>query len=205
VLLLQPVRKLPDVITPRYLVALLDVLEGEQLAVTMAHVTHAEVDAGAVSSGAQHQTLHGLGHPDLLDVWHFCGPRIYPLGGRLTVVAAIPTSTMILPIPASDGGHSLISSAYIIVIFHGRIIIPVIATSVDGGCIPVIYLVKVLRHPVLATVLILSLSRQVVRDLPSEADTGHGVEDDCIRYVISYSHDSPIQAGLNPVDFLSIP
>jgi hypothetical protein len=124
VLLLQPVRELPDVITPRYLVALLNVLEGEQFAVTVAHVTHAEVDAGAVGGGAQHQTLHGLGHPDLLDVRHL-------FGGRLTVVATIPTSTVLLSIPASDGGRSLISSTYIIVIFHGRIIVPIIATSVD--------------------------------------------------------------------------
>jgi hypothetical protein len=74
-----------------------------------------------------------------------------------------------------------------------------------GRCIPVFYLVKVLRHPVLATVLILGLSRQVVGDLPSEADTGHGVEDDCIRYVVPDPHDPSVEAGLNPVDLLSIP
>jgi hypothetical protein len=69
-LLLQPVCVLPDVVTTRYLIALLDMFEREQLVVSVAHVTHSKVNASTVGSGAQHQIFHGLGHPYLLSVRH---------------------------------------------------------------------------------------------------------------------------------------
>jgi hypothetical protein len=51
-LLSQFVRESADVVAPRYLITLLDVVEGEQSVVAVAHVIHAEMYAGAVGGGA---------------------------------------------------------------------------------------------------------------------------------------------------------
>ena len=48
----QFVRKSADIVTTRYLITLLDVVEGEQSVVAVAHVIHAEMYAGAVGGGA---------------------------------------------------------------------------------------------------------------------------------------------------------
>jgi hypothetical protein len=53
-LILQPVRELPYVIAARDLVTLLNMLEREEFAVTMTHVAHSKVYAGAICGGAQH-------------------------------------------------------------------------------------------------------------------------------------------------------
>jgi hypothetical protein len=66
----ESVREPSDVRAPRDLVTLLNVVQGEQFVVAMAQVIRPEVDAGAIGSGAQHQVLHSLGHPDLLIPWH---------------------------------------------------------------------------------------------------------------------------------------
>jgi hypothetical protein len=103
-LLLQPVRELPDVITARYLVALLNMFEREQFAVTVAHVTHAKVDAGAIRSGAHHQTLSSpLARRSSLCVASCC---------RSTVVTSVATTivvAMVLLIISGSGGGGRLS------------------------------------------------------------------------------------------------
>jgi hypothetical protein len=51
-LLSQFVRESADIVATRYLITLLDVVEGEQSVVAVAHVIHAEMYAGAVGGGA---------------------------------------------------------------------------------------------------------------------------------------------------------
>jgi hypothetical protein len=67
-----------NVVAPRQLVTLLDVVKCEQPIVTMAHVTHAKVNAGAVACGANHQVHHRSGDVDLFTscYWSFVGPTI---------------------------------------------------------------------------------------------------------------------------------
>jgi Trk-type K+ transport system membrane component len=96
-------------------------------------------------------------------------------------------------------------SDFTIVVVYHCIIVSTITTSCICWGTTVVYLVEVFRHPILATEFILRLSRQVVRDLSSETDTGHGVEYDSICYVIADPHNSSVEAGLDPVDLLSIP
>jgi hypothetical protein len=98
VLILQPVCEPPDVVAARDLVALLNMLEREEFTVTMAHVAHSKVYAGAVGGGAQHQALHGLGDPDLLHVGHLC---LSWLAVATTVIVAVVP----LIVPVVCDGH----------------------------------------------------------------------------------------------------
>ena len=66
-------------------------------------------------------------------------------------------------------------------------------------------LVEVLRHPVLTTVFILCLSRQVVDHLTCQPDVGHGVEYGSIKNVVANPHDLPVEARLYSVDVVSFP
>ena len=50
-------------------------------------------------------------------------------------------------------------------------------------------LIKVPCHSMLATILILSLSRQVVDHLASESDVSHRVQDCTVGNVVAYPHD----------------
>jgi hypothetical protein len=198
VLLLQPVCVLPDVVTTRYLIALLNVLEREQFVVAVAHVTHAKVNAGAVRSRTYHQSLHRLWHPDLLHVRHRCL-------SRLTVATTIVVAMVLFITLIVGSGHRFVSSSIIIMILHHHIIIPIAITNISSMGIIIFYLVEIFRHPVLATVFILGLSREVVGYLSSEAYTGHSFEDDRICYVVSNPHDSSVEAGLYPINLLAVP
>jgi hypothetical protein len=51
-LLSQFVRELADIVATRYLITLLDVIEGEQSVVAVAHMIHTEMYACAVGGGA---------------------------------------------------------------------------------------------------------------------------------------------------------
>ena len=51
-MLSQFVRELGNDVATRYLITLLDVVEGEQSIVAVAHVVHAEMYAGTVGGGA---------------------------------------------------------------------------------------------------------------------------------------------------------
>ena len=68
-LLSQFVRESADVVAPRYLITLLDVVEREQSIVAVAHVVGAEVDAGAVACRADHQLQHHFWDVELLSSW----------------------------------------------------------------------------------------------------------------------------------------
>jgi hypothetical protein len=137
---------------PRYLIALLNMLEREQFAVAVAHVTHAKVNAGAVRSGTYHQSFHRLWHPDLFHVRHRCLSRL------LSVATTIVVAMVLLITLISGGGRCSISSSIIIMILHHHIIIPITIINSSSMGIIIFYLVEILRHPVLATVFILGLS-----------------------------------------------
>ena len=81
----------------------------------------------------------------------------------------------------------------------------VVGVVVGGHSLIAFYLVKVLCYSMLATVLVLCLSGQIVDHLTRQPDVGHGVEDGSVRYVIADSHDLPVEARLHPVDVVSFP
>ena len=60
-LLSQLISILANIVTSIEQFTLLDMVDGEQLVVAMAHVVHPKVDAGLVGGRPYHQVHHGFG------------------------------------------------------------------------------------------------------------------------------------------------
>ena len=65
-LLPQPVSVPAYVVAASEQLALLDMIKGEQLVVSVTHVVHAKVDAGLICSGADHEVHHRFRYVDAL-------------------------------------------------------------------------------------------------------------------------------------------
>ena len=76
-------------------------------------------------------------------------------------------------------------------------------SSSDSGVF--LHCFEVFRHSILLAELILSSFREVVYNLPSEADIGHCIKDGFVRNVVTYSHDLSVEAGFNAVYVRSLP
>ena len=81
----------------------------------------------------------------------------------------------------------------------------VIGIVVGGHRLTIFNLVKVLCYSMLATVLVLCLSRKIIDHLTCQPDVSHGVEYGSVGYVIANPHDLPIEARFHSVDVVSFP
>ena len=199
-LLPQPVGESAYVVAACEQLALLDVVKGEQLIVSVAHVIHAKVDAGLIRSGAYHEVHHRFWYVDaLLELsWSVI------LLSSVTVAATVTISAWLLSLSrvrASVNTFSVLSATARV--FHRRIIVST-ATSIVA-CLPSFYLVEVLRHPILSSEFAPRLSGQVVNDFAGQSNVRHGVEDDRVRDVVADPHNPAVEAGLGPVHVLSLP
>ena len=197
-LLPQPVSVPAYVVAARYQLTLFDMVEGEQLVVSVTHVVHAKVDAGLVRGGAYHEVHHRFWYVDAL--LKLSWSAILPS----TVTTTTISSTWLLSLSrvrASVNTFSVLSVTSRV--FHRRIIVST-ATSIVA-CLPSFYLVEVLRHPILSSEFAPRLSGQVVNDFAGQSNVRHGVEDDRVRNVVAYPHNPAVEAGLGPVHVLSFP
>ena len=192
-------------------------VEREESVVAVAQVVGAEVDAGAVAGGADHQLQHHLRDVEFHPPWW--GVNLVPL--------LLTTLLLFLLGPSSAIPMSFATVAYVwwvvgtvdvisTLTIHGGI--SRLFSSINVGTRVVIVVVivrahttvasdllKVSCHSMLTTVLTLSLPRQVVYHFTSESNVCHRVEDGTVGDVITYPHDLPVQACLHSVNVVSLP
>ncbi len=197
-LLPQPIGESAYVVAACEQLALLDMVKGEQLVVSVAHVVHAKVDAGLVCSGADHEVHHRFRHVDaLLELFR----SVILLSTVTTTTISSAWLLSLSRVRASVNTFNVLSVT--VRVFHRRIIVSTDTSIV--ACLPSFYLAEVLRHPVLSSEFTPRLSGQVVDDFAGQSNVCHGVEDGHIRDVVADPHDPAVEAGLCSVHILSLP
>ena len=148
----------------------------------------AEVDTGTVARRADHQLQHRFRDIELLPSWW-----------EVVLVVLLPfvLSPSLLRVSRRDSLESIVISMALITVdcicsvvmitstlithvgistrFRRIDIGSVIGIVVGGHSLTVFNLVKVLCYSMLATVLVLCLSRQIIDHLTCQPDVGHGV------------------------------